>query len=471
MTETVALKRKITLFNGVAIIVGSIIGSGIFVSPTGVYLYTRSVGTSLLVWTASGIFSTLGALCFAELGTAISRSGGDYAYILEAFGDLPAFLRLWAALVIVRPTTQAIVALTFAQYAAKPFFPDCDPPSAAVSLLAASALCFLTLVNCASVRCAMAIQNVFTSAKVIALMAIIVAGLYHIATGHTENFDRPMEGDHSLTSLAMALFSGLFAFGGWNYLNFVTEELKDPYRNLPRAIWIAMPIVTIIYIAANLAYFAVVSPQEMIASPAVAVTFGQKMFGPLSWCVPIFVALSTFGGVNGILFTSARLFMVGAQQNHLPAMFAFIHPNRCTPIPSLLFTGMASVVMVCWSDVFVLINYFSQVLWVSVGACIAGLLYMRRTKPDMRRPIKVHLAVPVIFLLCVLFLVVASTIKEPLNSLIGVMIVLAGIPIYYAFVRRKERTEKSRNLFWDKSTILIQKLFLVLPTETKPNFC
>ncbi|KAK9510209.1 hypothetical protein O3M35_005042 [Rhynocoris fuscipes] len=126
MAEPVALRRKITLLNGVALIVGTIIGSGIFVSPAGVYLYTKSVGISLLVWALSGIFSTL---------------GGDYAYILEAFGELPAFLRLWAALLIIRPTTQAIVALTFAEYAAKPFFYDCSPPPIAVTLLAATALC------------------------------------------------------------------------------------------------------------------------------------------------------------------------------------------------------------------------------------------------------------------------------------------------------------------------------------------
>ncbi|KAJ4443663.1 hypothetical protein ANN_05338 [Periplaneta americana] len=136
----VTLQRKITLQNGVAIIVGSIIGSGIFVSPTGVYIQTKSVGVSLAVWLASGLFSTVGALCYSELGTCILRSGSDYAYIREAFGSLPAFLQIWVSLLVITPTTQAIVSLTFAQYAVKPFFQDCAPPDSAVRLLAATCL-------------------------------------------------------------------------------------------------------------------------------------------------------------------------------------------------------------------------------------------------------------------------------------------------------------------------------------------
>lgn len=138
------------------------------------------MGSSLIVWTLCGLLSTLGALCYAELGTSITRSGGDYAYLLEAFGPLVGFLRLWIALFIIRPTTQAIVALTFAEYAVKPFFPDCKPPDLAIIPLAAVCLCVLTAINCLSVKWAMKIQDIFTGAKLLALVSIILAGIYHM---------------------------------------------------------------------------------------------------------------------------------------------------------------------------------------------------------------------------------------------------------------------------------------------------
>ncbi|XP_067007299.2 large neutral amino acids transporter small subunit 1 [Anabrus simplex] len=463
--EAVTLKRKITLTGGVALIVGTIIGSGIFVSPTGVFANTHSIGTSLVVWLLSGLFSTLGALCYAELGTCITRSGGDYAYIMEAFGPLPAFLRLWVALLVLRPTTQAIVALTFAQYAAKPFFEDCDPPDSAVQLLAAVCLCLLTAVNCMSVQWAMRIQSLFTAAKLLALVGIILTGVVHISLGNVSNFHDPFSGEYTVWSISLAFYSGLFAFGGWNYLNFVTEELQDPYRNLPRAIWIAMPIVTMMYVLANLAYFAVVNAEEILASPAVAVTFGNKMFGSFSWAVPVFVALSTFGGVNGILFTSARLFLVGSQEGQLPSLFSFIHVRKFTPVPSLLFTCGMSLVMLCTSNVYKLIYYFSLILWLTVAASIAGLLYLRYTQPNLPRPIKVHLALPITFLFCCLFLIVIPAVAEPINTAIGMAITLSGVPVYYICIRWKGKPEAYDKLHRKLTSCIQTMLEVVSPEE------
>ncbi|KAK6623261.1 hypothetical protein RUM43_009113 [Polyplax serrata] len=226
----VNLKRKITLLDGVGLIVGTIIGSGIFISPTGVFVCVKSIGASIGIWALSGIFSTLGALCYGELGTVITRSGGDYAYILESFGPLPAFILLWVTLLILRPTTQAIVALAFAHYAAKPFFRDCEPPQNSIRILAALCLCTLTAINCISVRWAMRVQNIFTAAKLLALVSIILTGLIHICQGEISNFEKPFEGEFNAADVALGFYSGLFAFGGWNFLNFVTEELQDPYK-------------------------------------------------------------------------------------------------------------------------------------------------------------------------------------------------------------------------------------------------
>nr|XP_022912661.1 Y+L amino acid transporter 2 [Onthophagus taurus] len=453
-------KRKITLMNGVGLIIGTIIGSGIFVSPTGVFRSTGSVGASILIWCLSGVFSTLGALCYAELGTSITRSGGDYAYIYTAFGPLAGFLRLWVAILIIRPTTQTIVALTFAQYAVKPFFPDCEPPEDACRLLAAVCLCLLTAINCLSSRWSMRIQDIFTIAKLLALVGVILIGLYYLIwLEKVEHFENAWDGEYNPASIALAFYSGLFAFGGWNYLNFVTGELKDPYTNLPRAIWIAMPMVTIVYVLANIAYFIVLSKGEILSSPAVAVSFGNITIPEVSWLIPIFVALSCFGGVNGVIFTSGHLFRTGAQDGHLPDIFSFLHVQKKTPIPSLIFSCVTSLAMLLVSDVFILINYFSQILWFSVAACIAGMLWLRYKEPDMPRPIKVNIFIPVTFLMCCAFLIIFPIPTYPWNTIIGVIIVLSGIPVYYLFI--KNATSGSYAIYSETITRFLQKMISV----------
>ncbi|XP_045108221.1 large neutral amino acids transporter small subunit 1-like [Portunus trituberculatus] len=444
----VSLKRKVTLLHGVSIIVGSIIGSGIFVSPGGVLAYAGTPLAALLVWMGCGIFCTLGALAFAELGTMLPSTGGEYSYIHAAFGGLPAFLTLWVNVMLIRPAAQAVVALTFAEYTLALAFPsDCPAPRVAVVLLASCALCLLTAINCWSVELTMKIQTVFTSAKLLALFTIIVAGGVFLAMGNTEVLsEHLLAGSPSADGVPLAFYSGLFAYGGWNYLNFVTEELKEPYRNLPRAISIALPLVTTVYVLVNVAYLAVLPPAAILASPAVAVAFASEVLGPVQYWVPVFVALSTFGSLNGILFTSGRLFIAGAREGHLPPALAYIHLRAKTPVPALLVTCLLSLVML-GVNIFFLINCLSFALWLTIGGAVAALLWLRYTQPNLPRPIKVNLALPVLVLLGCVYLVVVPVVMEPSSTGLGVLLTLAGVPVYVVGVVCRRRLGYVTSLF------------------------
>ncbi|XP_054394824.2 asc-type amino acid transporter 1 isoform X1 [Pongo abelii] len=286
-SERVALKKEIGLLSACTIIIGNIIGSGIFISPKGVLEHSGSVGLALFVWVLGGGVTALGSLCYAELGVAIPKSGGDYAYVTEIFGGLAGFLLLWSAVLIMYPTSLAVISMTFSNYVLQPVFPNCIPPAAASRVLSMACLMLLTWVNSSSVRWATRIQDMFTGGKLLALSLIIGVGLLQIFQGHFEEL-RPSNAfafwmTPSVGHLALAFLQGSFAFSGWNFLNYVTEEMVDARKNLPRAIFISIPLVTFVYTFTNIAYFTAMSPQELLSSNAVAVVSGP-LLGP--WLLP-----------------------------------------------------------------------------------------------------------------------------------------------------------------------------------------
>ncbi|CAB3400501.1 unnamed protein product [Caenorhabditis bovis] len=464
--EGKGLERSMTLFNGVSIIVGCIIGSGIFISPTGIQAQAGSVGLSLIVWVLSGLFATLGAYCYAELGTLIRRSGGDYAYIMDAFGPFLAFIRLWIEAIVVRPCTATIVALTFALYMLKPIFPHCDPPAGSTELLAAILLILLTAINCISVKWSTKVQDFFFVAKVAALILIIGTGILHLLSGkpqYFDSFENIFENTaNDFQTASLAFYSGLFAYQGWNYLNFIVEELENPKRNLPLAIGISCSLCTIIYTLTNVALYTSISPDEMLASPAVAVLFAEKNYGYFAICMPFFVACSTIGSANGVILTSSRLFYCGAREGQMPNVLTMINKSTKTPIPAVVLTGVLSLFYLLLSNnIYSLINYIQVSYWLAIGGAIAALFYFRRTMPDAPRAIKVPLFMPIVFFIGCIALVLVPVLGAPTDTAIGLLIMLSGVPVYLIFIAWKGKPKFFDSII-KSITLFTQKLFMVV---------
>jgi L-type amino acid transporter 9 len=193
-------------------------------------------------------------------------------------------------------------------------------------------------VNCYSVNLATSVQNVFTAAKLVAVLIVIAGGTYKMFEGNTQHLREPFRGtQYSVGNIATAFYTGLWAYDGWNNLNYVTEEIKNPSRNLPRSIIIGIPLVTICYALINVSYLTVMSPMEMITSEAVAVTFGNRLLGVMAWLMPLSVTISTFGSANGTLFAAGRLCFAASREGHLLDILSYVHIRRYTPAPGLIF--------------------------------------------------------------------------------------------------------------------------------------
>ncbi|XP_034301774.1 large neutral amino acids transporter small subunit 1-like isoform X2 [Crassostrea angulata] len=463
--EKVIIKRQITLLHGVAIIVGIIIGSGIFVSPVGILKEVKSVGFSLVMWVLCGIYNTLCAICYAELGTTIPESGGEYIYIKRAFGDIPAFICLWINFLLICPVGIAASALIFSLYILKPVFPDCDIPEEGLALIAACIFCLLIAVNCHDVKWAAKVQVVITASKLIALAIIIIIGMYYIiGKGETENFQNAFEGsDYRAGAIAISFYSGFWAYSGWSYLNFLVGELVEPNKNLPRAIMISMTLVIVTYLIANVAYLGVLSPGEMLQSPAVAVTFGERTMGIMAWLMPVLIALSVTGTMNGTALSMSRLFFVGAQNKQFPTFMSMIDMKRMTPSPSLLVILLLTMLYVSSKDIFFLIEMegfgFASVLTM----VFAGQVYLRYKEPSIPRPIRVHIALPISLFLISLGIVILTFYQKPKESFMALGLVAIGLFLYFIGTwkqKPKEITDKINSF-----NILIQKLLIVIPPD------
>lgn len=464
-TKATVLHKEVGLFSGICLIVGTMIGSGIFISPKSVLLYSGAVGPCLIIWAACGVLATLGALCYAELGTMITKSGAEYSYLMAGYGPVLAYLFSWTTVTVLKPSSFAIISLSFAEYASTPFYPGCTPPVVVTKCLAAAAILLIVTVNCLSVKVAKYVQNFFTAAKLFIILVIVVAGIVMMAQGHTENLTNTFDGTSSISfgAVGLAFYNGLWAYDGWNQLNFITEELKNPYRNLPLAIIIGIPLVSVCYVLVNVAYFSAMTPTELLQSQAVAVTFGDRVLYPLSWVVPLFVVFSTFGAANGSCFTAGRLAYVSGREGHMVKILSYISLRHYTPSPALLFNGFLAIIYIMPTDINTLINYFSFATWAFYGLACLSVIIMRFTKKDLHRPVKVPIVIPIFMVLVSAYLVFAPIIDKPeMEYLYCAIFIVGGLLLYYPLVHLKMKWART---IMRPITIHLQMLMEVVPPE------
>ncbi|KAF9327700.1 hypothetical protein BG006_009034 [Podila minutissima] len=427
------LQKNVTFSNGLTLVVGVIIGSGIFASPGPVLAYSKSVGVSLIIWVISGLLAFAGSLCYAELGSAMpSSGGGEYAYLNHAFGSLPAFLFSWSSIALFKVVFAEYVVDIIAQSAWDPTQPMRHWSN---KLIAIACVLVLSGLNSISVSVGTRIQDVFTFIKVITLLVIGITGVVVLAQKSlsSHNFDHAFEGESqpSLGDIALGLYSGLWAYDGWNNLNYVSSEMKNPTKDLPRVIFAGVPIVIIFYLLANTAYYAVLPESVVMNTNTVAIEFGKQMFGNTGGVLfAICVACSCFGAANGSIFTGARVIFASAREGNLPKIFGKVNEKRKTPIAALGLQAVMTSIMILGGTFSTLVNFFSVAAWLFYLASILALLYLRYHEPNLKRPFKVWTIVPILFTFLGLFLFLMPFVRAPLESCLSMVIVLAGLPLW-----------------------------------------
>ncbi|XP_071327134.1 b(0,+)-type amino acid transporter 1 isoform X1 [Trachinotus anak] len=442
--EGLKMKRQIGLIGGVALVSGTMIGSGIFMSPQFVLAYVGSPGASLVIWVLSGVVAMFGALSYTELGTVISESGGDFIYILRIYGSGPAFFAAFTFVLVVRPLTISAMGISIAEYGVAPLYTGCPPPQLLVKCAAAAIILVAASINILNVRIALRIQVVFLVAKVGTLTLIVIGGIVEVTQSSTVIVDNlkvenAFKGtQYSLSTLGMAFYQGLWSYAGWYNLNNVIEELKRPEVNLPRAVVIAISLVTGLYLLVNVSYLTVMTPRELMSSNAVAVTWGNKVLGSWGWIMSVAAALSAFGSLNGTFFSGGRVCFVAAREGHMPGILAMAHVKRLTPSPALIFTTIISLVVLIPGDFQSIVNFFSFTAWFFYAITLSGLLYLKIKKPELPRPYRVPIILPILVLIAAIFLVLAPIIDDPqIEYLYVTLFIFSGIIVYIPFIHYK----------------------------------
>jgi amino acid transporter len=465
-------KRKtLTYLNGLSLIVSLVIGSGIFASPGQISSNVSSIGASLVVWIIAGLLVWTGASSYVELGSAIPLNGGAQAYLSRIFGELAGFLFSWAAICVLKPSSSAIIAIILGEYVFRAVYGgDADENQWVIKGVSLVALTVVTGLNLASTRLAARVGDTFMFIKFIVLLSIAIIGLVAAVTGFS-NDGKPnkefkekgwFDGtSHAPEQWAIALYSALWAFDGWENVNYVTGELRNPRRDLPRVTHTAIPMIIVAYLVTNIAYFLVLPIEVIGASNTVALLFAEKLFGAIgSIFIALAVSVSCFGALNASIFTSGRLIAASSRDGYLPALFGRIGFSATapetphlrsetwvtkqwnkivgddgrlglTPVYAILLNSVLTAAYILVGEFGALLTFYGAAGYSFYFLTVLGVIVLRVKEPNLERPYKAFITTPVIFCCVSLFLVFRAVVNTPLQSLFVLAFVASGVPVYY----------------------------------------
>jgi APA family basic amino acid/polyamine antiporter len=430
------LARRLGLFDATMIVMGGIIGSGIFMNPSVVALQVHTRFLIVGAWAAGGLFALAAAFIWAELAALRPDVGGQYAYLREAFHPGVAFLYGWVLLLVVQTGGMAAVAVTFARY-----FVELTHVPISSAYLATIVLATLTIINCLGVRAGSTVQSILMVLKIFAIAMLVVCGFLFAArtTNPSGLLDRPPSAD-LLTAFGAALVPVIFAYGGWQTATFVAGEIKEPRKNLPRGLILGVTGVVVLYLAANVIYISVLGTTSLAASAAPASDVMRRALGDIgARIIAAGIAISTAGFLSQSMLTAPRVYFAMATDGLFFKRVGMVHPRTRAPIVAIALQGLLAVVIALLGTYERILNYVVSVDVIFFGLTACCIFVFRRREPLAVTRVPGHPFTTLVFI-AVCWIVAINTIyRYPQNTLIGIAIMLAGIPAYWFWRQRSSR--------------------------------
>ena len=411
--------------------IGCVIGAGIFRTAASIASHLHSPGWVMAAWVVGGLISFCGALCYAELGAAYPKTGGDYVYISKAYGRGVGFLFGWTKIFTERVGTIAVLGFVFAEY----FGEGVGLRGWGVKMLAAAAILGLTAINVAGVHMGKGVQNLLTVLKVGAIVIIIGVGLLvgkarpellHPATLAAAD-------GSNLRAFGVALVFVLWTYGGWTESSYIGEEIRDPHRALPLSILLGLTVVTCLYLAVNWVYLLYIPLSEMPGRPLVAAEVMRAALGSSGARITsLIVASSAFGALNGFILTSGRILLAVGRDHALFSKLGRIHPRFATPAGALCFNGLAALVLVWLGTFDQIVTYSTVVISVFFALGALSVIILRVKDPMTSRPYRVwgYPATPILFAAAIALFIADVAWMQPREALVGFALTALGLPVY-----------------------------------------